>query len=107
MVKNGLLCLFFTKKVLPLSSQKALGTLDEWLSQWSAKPCTAVRIRQVPQKEFLRELLFFVFIVPVLFDNSFLLGYFRVLKDPKDLKGLNHKPRKLYLRQFSTLNYCN
>ena len=26
------------------------GTLDEWLSQWSAKPCTAVRIRQVPQK---------------------------------------------------------
>ena len=26
------------------------GTLDEWLSQRSAKPCTAVRIRQVPQK---------------------------------------------------------
>ena len=29
---------------------RALGTLDEWLSQWSAKPCTAVRIRQVPQE---------------------------------------------------------
>ena len=56
--KNGALYLLFTKNVLPLSSQKALGTLDEWLSQWSAKPCTAVRIRQVPQKEFLRELLF-------------------------------------------------
>ena len=25
-----------------------LGSLDEWLSQRSAKPCTAVRIRQVP-----------------------------------------------------------
>jgi hypothetical protein len=24
--------------------------LDEWLSQRSAKPCTAVRIRQEPQK---------------------------------------------------------
>ena len=40
----------FTKNVLPLSSLKATGTLDEWLSQRSAKPCTAVRIRQVPQK---------------------------------------------------------
>ena len=28
-----------------------LGSLDEWLSQRSAKPCTAVRIRQEPQKE--------------------------------------------------------
>ena len=26
------------------------GTLDEWLSQRSAKPRTAVRIRQVPQE---------------------------------------------------------
>ena len=26
------------------------GSLDEWLSQWSAKPCTAVRIRQEPLK---------------------------------------------------------
>ena len=38
----------------------ANGTLDEWLSQWSAKPCTAVRIRQVPQKEFHLELLFYL-----------------------------------------------
>ena len=29
------------------------GSLDEWLSQWSAKPCTAVRIRQEPQKILL------------------------------------------------------
>ena len=42
--------MLFTKNVLPLSSLKATGTLDEWLSQRSAKPCTAVRIRQVPQK---------------------------------------------------------
>ena len=26
-----------------------IGSLDEWLSQRSAKPCTAVRIRQEPQ----------------------------------------------------------
>ena len=26
------------------------GSLDEWLSQRSAKPCTAVRIRQEPRK---------------------------------------------------------
>ena len=26
------------------------GSLDEWLSQRSAKPCTAVRIRQEPQE---------------------------------------------------------
>ena len=37
---------------------KASGTLDEWLSQWSAKPCTAVRIRQVPQRA-LKELFFY------------------------------------------------
>ena len=49
-VKKRRLCLFFTKNVLPLSSLKATGTLDEWLSQRSAKPCTAVRIRQVPQR---------------------------------------------------------
>ena len=34
--------------VLPLQSQKGNGSLDEWLSQRSAKPCTAVRIRQEP-----------------------------------------------------------
>ena len=27
------------------------GSLDEWLSQRSAKPCTAVRIRQEPPLE--------------------------------------------------------
>ena len=66
MLKKGLLCLFFTKNVLPLSSLnasscKAFGTLDEWLSQWSAKPCTAVRIRQVPQRA-LKELFFCFYI---------------------------------------------
>lgn len=29
------------------------GSLDEWLSQRSAKPCTAVRIRQEPLKKTL------------------------------------------------------
>ena len=29
------------------------GSLDEWLSQRSAKPCTAVRIRQEPQKKLV------------------------------------------------------
>ena len=36
------------------------GTLDEWLSQWSAKPCTAVRIRQVPQNLLLLEVFYFI-----------------------------------------------
>ena len=27
---------------------RKIGSLDEWLSQRSAKPCTAVRIRQEP-----------------------------------------------------------
>ena len=46
------------KIVLPLQTQSEgvlpmrNGALDEWLSQWSAKPCTAVRIRQAPQNEF-------------------------------------------------------
>ena len=30
---------------------KPHGSLDEWLSQRSAKPCTAVRIRQEPQRK--------------------------------------------------------
>ena len=41
------------------------GSLDEWLSQWSAKPCTAVRIRQEPQKNPLSKFLlrgFFIFV---------------------------------------------
>ena len=29
-----------------------IGSLDEWLSQRSAKPCTAVRIRQEPPHHF-------------------------------------------------------
>ena len=59
MTKKPLLCLPFTKNVLPLSSLKATGTLDEWLSQWSAKPCTAVRIRQVPQRVSVMRLFFY------------------------------------------------
>ena len=40
----------FPKNVLPLQPQtRKIGSLDEWLSQRSAKPCTAVRIRQEPQ----------------------------------------------------------
>ena len=40
------------KNVLPLHPQtRKTGSLDEWLSQRSAKPCTAVRIRQEPQKK--------------------------------------------------------
>ena len=47
---------------------KAYGTLDEWLSQWSAKPCTAVRIRQVPQRA-LERALFFIVIISIMADN--------------------------------------
>ena len=45
------------KKVLPLQSffdkrgrRRRFGALDEWLSQRSAKPSTAVRIRHAPLK---------------------------------------------------------
>ena len=38
-------------KVLPLQSQMSHGALDEWLSQRSAKPSTAVRIRQAPHEK--------------------------------------------------------
>ena len=38
------------KIVVPLHPQTEKGALDEWLSQRSAKPSTAVRIRQAPQK---------------------------------------------------------
>ena len=39
--------------------RKALsyGALDEWLSQRSAKPSTAVRIRQAPQKKSESEMV--------------------------------------------------
>ena len=36
-------------KALPLQPQTTNGALDEWLSQRSAKPSTAVRIRQAPR----------------------------------------------------------
>ena len=39
------------KIVVPLHPQTEKGALDEWLSQRSAKPSTAVRIRQAPQKK--------------------------------------------------------
>ena len=32
------------------TANKKNGSLDEWLSQRSAKPCTAVRIRQEPHQ---------------------------------------------------------
>ena len=48
------------KKCLTFVIAKATGTLDEWLSQRSAKPCTAVRIRQVPQRRVHCWALFFV-----------------------------------------------
>ena len=36
---------------------KKKGSLDEWLSQRSAKPCTAVRIRQEPLNALLAQLV--------------------------------------------------
>ena len=43
-LKNS--CTFATH--LRKTSAADIGSLDEWLSQRSAKPCTAVRIRQEP-----------------------------------------------------------
>ena len=34
-----------------LSNCNNVGALDEWLSHRSAKPCTAVRIRQAPRNK--------------------------------------------------------
>ena len=39
----------FKKMTTFATANKKNGSLDEWLSQRSAKPCTAVRIRQEPQ----------------------------------------------------------
>ena len=39
-----------SKKGCNFAAQKQQGALDEWLSQRSAKPSTAVRIRQAPQE---------------------------------------------------------
>ena len=36
------------------SNKSQLGALDEWLSQRSAKPSTAVRIRQAPLSKVLK-----------------------------------------------------
>ena len=44
--KNDYLC---TRK-----QGNIVGALDEWLSQRSAKPSTAVRIRQAPQRKVLK-----------------------------------------------------
>ena len=46
----------------PITKQ---GSLDEWLSQRSAKPCTAVRIRQEPQKSLLNFQEAFLFVRPL------------------------------------------
>ena len=46
------------KKCLTFVIANANGALDEWLSQRSAKPCTAVRIRQAPQESLIDEALF-------------------------------------------------
>ena len=40
----------FKKCTTFATANKKDGSLDEWLSQRSAKPCTAVRIRQEPPK---------------------------------------------------------
>ena len=53
-----------------------IGTLDEWLSQWSAKPCTAVRIRQVPQKKEFVRTPFFVSYIDIIAGILGLNNYF-------------------------------
>ena len=57
------------KKCLTFVIANATGTLDEWLSQRSAKPCTAVRIRQVPLESLNIEALLFYPCTP--FDASY------------------------------------
>ena len=51
------------KKVVPLQRKNKNGALDEWLSLWSAKPATAVRIRQAPPKRTLYQLRCSVFLL--------------------------------------------
>ena len=52
-MKKFLRQMFADIKIMPTfaSQKKKDGSLDEWLSQRSAKPCTAVRIRQEPPKQ--------------------------------------------------------
>ena len=45
------------KKSSTFASAYKNGALDEWLSQRSAKPSTAVRIRQAPQAESESEMV--------------------------------------------------
>ena len=55
----------FKKCTTFATANRKNGSLDEWLSQRSAKPCTAVRIRQEPHKnERIRKkfLILFIFI---------------------------------------------
>ena len=51
-----------SKKRYTFAAQNKNGALDEWLSLWSAKPATAVRIRQAPPKRRFFNLLFFVLV---------------------------------------------
>ena len=51
------------KKVVPLQRKNKNGALDEWLSLWSAKPATAVRIRQAPPKRTLYHFRYSVFLL--------------------------------------------
>ena len=46
-----LLSFFALAKRKQLFCVRSYGSLDEWLSQRSAKPCTAVRIRQEPRRK--------------------------------------------------------
>ena len=43
--------LYLCNRIRETTIASDLGSVDEWLSQRSAKPCTAVRIRQEPQRK--------------------------------------------------------
>ena len=47
----GLVALRSKELILVSLFTRLLGALDEWLSQRSAKPSTAVRIRQAPHRK--------------------------------------------------------
>lgn len=53
MLKKSGKSLQLAEKALPLHSLSEIGALDEWLSHWSAKPATAVRIRHAPRKALM------------------------------------------------------
>gem|GEM_PF-4603268 len=52
----------FKINVVTLQRKTQNGALDEWLSHRSAKPSTAVRIRQAPLKELYNVGFFFLFL---------------------------------------------